>query len=535
MAYGARLKELLPESVVLERTPRHDSQADPAERAIRTLEEQIKVLRLDFEKRNGTELLAKSCLWPWLIRHAGWLDARFRVKRNGATPCQDAYDSTYSSELLPFGELELFRIPLPHTRRTNQNGTIYRGDSGWDKGFWCGRLDEDNPHIIVTENGREIARTAPRLPLSQSVDVSLLKRVKGLPWDGQGLVRRGGPPRLVLPEPSDGRDWRNTSNWRIIFGWNTILSDLTWTDVNVDTETEWTPPRSKTPDPTLVEETKRLRSTAPTRDTGDNTKMELADEETRKRALVEPTEDDDDEPAEKYWRAEDFVAKASMDELTGTWITDENGILDEDAAGDTWSDCLEAGELDRQAADEATENALDSLLAHGVVEDVTRGDAKGFKTLTTRWDKRWRMKDGEWKMKVRFVGREYKWAEHREDLFSPGATQSASHVIDFLALKMGLETFEADAVDACYQAPDHEEVVVEPAPEYLERLAKAGRDTDIVWRLRRQLPGRRAAGQSWVEHVAGVPVNKNKLCAVHHSTTVPLVFRENGCAGIAHG
>ena len=73
------------------------------------------------------------------------------------------------------------------------------------------------------------------------------------------------------------------------------------------------------------------------------------------------------------------------------------------------------GELDRQAADDATDKTLDSLLAHGLVEDMEREDAKGFKTLTTRWGKRWRMKDGEWKMKVRFVGREYKWAEHGED------------------------------------------------------------------------------------------------------------------------
>ena len=171
-----------------------------------------------------------------------------------------------------------------------------------------------------------------------------------------------------------------------------------------------------------------MRSTAPTSDTGDNTKMELTDEETRKRALVETTGDGDDEPAEKYWRAKDFVAKASMDELTGNWLTDENGILDEDAAGDTWTDCLGAGgEFDMQASDEATEKAFDSLLAHGVVEDMKREDAKGFKTQTTRWDKRWRMKDDE----VRFVGREYKWAEHREDLFSPGARHSVSRVIDF--------------------------------------------------------------------------------------------------------
>ena len=103
---------------------------------------------------------------------------------DGATAYQDAHDSRYSSESLPFGELVLFRLPLPHTRRTNQNRTIHRGDSGWDKGFWCGRLDDDNAHIIVTENGREIARIVRRLPLSQRVDVSLLKRVKGLPWDG---------------------------------------------------------------------------------------------------------------------------------------------------------------------------------------------------------------------------------------------------------------------------------------------------------------------------------------------------------------
>ena len=85
--------------------------------------------------------------------------------------------------------------------------------------------------------------------------------------------------------------------------------------VKDDVDTKWTPVtrrrrfRSKTPDPGVVEETKKMWNTAPTPDNDDGTKMELADEETRKRALVEPREDDDDEPAEKYWRAEDFVVK----------------------------------------------------------------------------------------------------------------------------------------------------------------------------------------------------------------------------------
>ena len=139
---------------------------------------------------------------------------------------------------------------------------------------------------------------------------------------------------------------------------------------------------------------------------------------------------------------------------------------------------------------------------------MKREDATKFKSLTTRWEKGRKMKNGKWKIKVRFVDREFKWAKHREDLFSPGATHSAGRTTDFLALKMGFETLEADAVDAYYKAPEHEEVVVELAPEYLERLTKAGRDTNTVWRLRYQLPGRRAAGQSWVEHVAGILVNK---------------------------
>ena len=305
-------------------------------------------------------------------------------------------------------------------------------------------------HIIVTEDGQAIARAVRRLPLSQRVDVSLLKRVKGLPWDGQGPVRRGRPPKLVLLEPSMAEAGETIRSGSSSSGTRSSPVRLGPTDVKVNTETQWTPVtrrrrlRSKTPDPAVVEETKRLRSTAP--DTGDNTKMELTDEETRKRELVETTGDDDDEPAEKYWRAEDFVAKASMDELTGNWPTDGNGIVDEDAAGDTWTDCLGAGgELDMPSAAEATEKALYSLLANGVVEDMKRENANGFNTLTTRWEKRWRMKDGEWKMKVRFVGREYKWAEHSEDLFPLGATHSASRAIDFLALKMGLETFEACA------------------------------------------------------------------------------------------
>ena len=103
--------------------------------------------------------------------------------------------------------------------------------------------------------------------------------------------------------------------------------------------------RSKTPDPAVVEATNKLRNTDPTSDTGNSTKMDLTDAETRKRTLVETTGDDDDELAEKYWPAEDFVAKASTDELAGNWLTDEKGIFDNDAAEDTWNAFRQAASL----------------------------------------------------------------------------------------------------------------------------------------------------------------------------------------------
>ena len=104
----------------------------------------------------------------------------------------------------------------------------------------CGRLDEDNAHIIVTENGREIARTVRRLPLSQRVYVSLLKRVKGLPWDGRGLVRRGRPPTMVLREPSMAETAETLrTGGSSLSGTRSSPIRRGPTDVKVDAETEW--------------------------------------------------------------------------------------------------------------------------------------------------------------------------------------------------------------------------------------------------------------------------------------------------------
>ena len=96
---------------------------------------------------------------------------------------------------------------------------------------------------------------------------------------------------------------------------------------------------------------------------------------------------------------------------------------------------------------------------------------------------------------MRFVGREHKWQEFREDRFAPGASYCTGRTVDILSLRQRVQTFTLDCTDACHQAPELGDVVVQPPEEYLSRLRRAAKCTNIWWKLERQLPGRRHAGQ----------------------------------------
>ena len=59
-----------------------------------------------------------------------------------------------------------------------------------------------------------------------------------------------------------------------------------------------------------------------------------------------------------------------------------------------------------------------------------------------------------------------------------------------------------------HQAPEPDDVVVEPPEDYLSRLRAADKSTNIWWKLQKQLPGRRQAGQRWVDHSTIASVDK---------------------------
>ncbi len=55
-------------------------------------------------------------VFPWIVRHASWLMARFLVKATGTTAYAAVYGEEYRREIAPFGEVMMIKIPVPYHR-----------------------------------------------------------------------------------------------------------------------------------------------------------------------------------------------------------------------------------------------------------------------------------------------------------------------------------------------------------------------------------------------------------------------------------
>lgn len=147
--------------------------------------------------------------------------------------------------------------------------------------------------------------------------------------------------------------------------------------------------------------------------------------------------------------------------------------------------------------DELTgKKAVLEMLAHcGVYEDVPTEQFTNLKDLRARWEPQKRGSEVKW----RYVAQEFKWMERRDDVFAASSTAQMSRMIDFVSTKEEEHgTFVADCVKAYYQADQLEEVCVRLPIEYLRLLEKHGKNSDVMWKLHKMLPGQRIARAGWV-------------------------------------
>ena len=164
---------------------------------------------------------------------------------------------------------------------------------------------------------------------------------------------------------------------------------------------------------------------------------------------------------------------------------------------------FEAKGLDPEKVRAGKAEGLGMLVRYGVVEDIARDAAADLKVIRARWECQGRP-DGS--VKCRYVAQEFKWMEQRDDTFATTSSVTTSRLVDVYAGLLGESgcVFVADCVSAYYQADQTEEVAVEPAPEYIALRAARGESTDILWRLRKMLPGQRVAGAGWAAKLRAV-------------------------------
>ena len=70
---------------------------------------------------------------PWLIRHAAYIITQCRVRSHGKTALQLMKGQTSLTELLPFGEQILFKIP-------KTGDAVGSFEDRWESGVWLGCL-----------------------------------------------------------------------------------------------------------------------------------------------------------------------------------------------------------------------------------------------------------------------------------------------------------------------------------------------------------------------------------------------------------
>ena len=151
-AHGIQLK--------VESAPRFSSQSIGAVgRAQDPVEAQIRCLRLDLETRLPLEVTPAMDVWPWLVRHAGWLLERYHVKGIKKTAFGDCFRKPHQGEVMKFAEAALFRVAVSPSGSIRDGIRQGRADARFVHGIWLGQTTESDEHLFATDTGVYTTRT----------------------------------------------------------------------------------------------------------------------------------------------------------------------------------------------------------------------------------------------------------------------------------------------------------------------------------------------------------------------------------------
>ena len=206
----ARVKMERAEDIIMEEAPAYEHRANgEVERAIQTVQGQVRTLKSALEARYRTTMGQDWSVLPWMVRHAGNSISRYLKGADGLTAYRRLKGREFKKEAAEFGEGVWYM-------RSEMVGKA-KLEPRWEDGIWLGIHDVSGEHIIGTRDGCLKAKDMKRKPEEDRWVLEALESMKGTPWEptpghpdrelkSRVIVRE--EPVLPPPEPTEEQSMR---------------------------------------------------------------------------------------------------------------------------------------------------------------------------------------------------------------------------------------------------------------------------------------------------------------------------------------
>jgi hypothetical protein len=468
------------------------------EATIRWWRGKLKTLRYDVEMRYGRKVTPNHVLWPFLVEISAFITNAYRVRLDGHTSHFAVTGSTYKGEIIPFAETCLAKVPSSSSRQLREGRRQHKGDTTWTYGIWVGKNERNDSHKILTPEGEIEARTVRRLPADRRAVQDLFDSVCGTPWGEplRHMPRTPKVPALATPAAPAEKEQIAIAGDPVLAASAAKGIKRGVIEVSGDGEGD--------------------DAMGQTAHGGTCAAAPAATQAIAPRTVAErPLADESEVPSAKKLR-DNFVGRVTEDQTVNDPL-DYSLLMELDEV-----DLYNKSAYPNEEVRKGKIAGFEILDEYDVIEIVPRKQSLGKAFVDTTWA----IQPGKDGLKCRLVGREFKWASQRTDVFAQATSPMMTRVIDYLALKDSepsdpLVTFVVDAICAYYQVPEDEEFYVQPPKEWLALRVAQGLDAEgVVWKLKKQLPGRRAAGAKWNEHVA----TKLKELGIDQYPAIPNIY-----------
>ena len=160
-----------------------------AERCHESIGNIVRVLVSYVQHHSGYNILPKTRLFPWVIRHSAYLLGHHYKRREGVTPFRILNGHDVKDKLAPFGECVQAKV----ADIKKQGKSAPR----WFRGIYVGVSEINATSIVLTESGYVTTRVISRLAAEAQWDAEFLGRVCGSPWSRTEGIKDNARLRAV--------------------------------------------------------------------------------------------------------------------------------------------------------------------------------------------------------------------------------------------------------------------------------------------------------------------------------------------------